>query len=209
MKEFETINFHIILFDQGTIELRSNSYIKRRNIYNTFYMNPSGYIFSYNVIFSFLYSKYALLIDDDRPVRKNIEKYLTHTNFIATSINIMDKYREIYGIILRSSGDGKVNCHNEIIHHRNLGFCIIKEAHIGYYYTNGASIYRTNELKRVEIYSGEYEVAKFFSSTKYRMAYILINDICNTTSNKCNYVIDHIGKNSSLKNRNICSIPLY
>lgn len=71
------------------------------------------------------------------------------------------------------------------------------------------AIYRTNELKRVNYYLGEKTIATYFGKTKYRTAHILLNNMCNSTSNTCNYIIDHIGKNSSLKNRNICNIFLF
>lgn len=209
MNNYEFISYHILLFDQGTPEFYNNYYFKTNLIYNTFFMNPNGYIFTYNIIYSFLYSEYVLLIDDDRPIRNNIEKYLKYTNFISISLSVMDKNKDIYGIILKSEGDGIVKCHNNRINKQKIRYCTVEKAFKGYYYSNGASVYRTNELKRVKEYLGEYIVARFFSKTKYRMAYLLLNNKCIYKSNRCNFVIDHIGKNSSLRNRNICSIYLY
>lgn len=209
MNNYESISNHILLFDQGTPEFYNNYYFKNNQIYNSFFMNPSGYIYTYNIIFSFLYSKYVLLIDDDRPIRNNIEKYLQYTNFISISLSVMDKNKDIYGIILKSEGDGIVKCRNSKINNKEIRYCIVEKAFIGYYYSNGASVYRAKELKRVKEYLGEYIVARFFSKTKLRMAYLLLNNKCNHKSNRCNFVIDHIGKNSSLRNKNICRIYLY
>lgn len=208
MKNYESLSYHILLFDQGTVEVYNSFNIRDKEIYNIFYMNPNGYTYTYNLIFSHLYSKYALLIDDDRPIRENIEKYLKFTNFISISLSIMDENEDIYGIILKSEGDGKVKCYNHSIYHKTIRYCKVERAFYGYYYSNGASVYRTNELKRVEIYTEEADLANYFGRTKYRMAYLLLNNECKNVSNLCNYVIDHIGVNSTLVN-NICNIYLY
>lgn len=209
MTIYESILYHIILFDQGTIEVYNNYFIKNKHIFNIFYMNPNGYIYTYNIIFSYLYSKYVLLIDDDRPIRVNIEKYLQYSNFLSVSMNIMDSIKDIYGVILKREGDGNVTCFKKKFKSKTIRYCKVEKAFVGYYFSNGASIYRTSELKRVKEYLAENIVARFFSNTKYRMAYLLLNDTCNSVSNKCNFIIDHIGKNSSLRNKNICTVFLY
>lgn len=209
MTIYESISYHIVLYDQGTVELHSELFINNKHIYNIFYMNPNGYIYTYNIIFSYLYSKYVLLIDDDRPVRNNIEKDLKYTNFFSISLSVMDKNKDIYGIILKSEGDGNITCYNNIINSHTIRFCKVEKGYIGYYYSNGASIYRTNELKKVKEYLGERYVAQYFGGTKYRMAYLLLNKMCKYRSNRCHFLFDHIGRNSTLQNRNICSIYMY
>lgn len=64
-------------------------------------------------------------------------------------------------------------------------------------------------LQRIETFTGEKNVANYFAKTKYRMAYLCNNIKCKSLSNMCNYFINHIGKNSSLKNKNICKQYLY
>lgn len=209
MNKYESLSYHIILFDQGTIEFHNEFFINNNHINNIFFMNPSGYAFTYNIIFSYLYSKYVLLMDDDRPVRYNIEKYLKFTNFISISLSIMDKNEDIYGIILKSECNGNITCKYNKINYKLIKFCKVEKGCIGYYYSNGASVYRTYELKKVKEFVGERNIANYFKGTKYRMAYILLNKMCKCISNRCDFLFDHIGKNSSLLNKDICSIYLY
>lgn len=209
MTLYENISYHIVVFDQGTVEFRYSYNIKNNQIYNIFFMNPNGYIYTYDVIFSYFYSEYVLLIDDDRPIRENIEKYLKYTNFISISLGVMDKNEDIFGVILKSEGDGKVKCSILNVDNKDIRYCKVEKAFLGFYYSNGASIYKSNILKRIETYTGEQELANYFATTNYRMAYLLLNNQCNSISNLCNYLCDHIGIKSALKNINICSLYLY
>lgn len=52
-------------------------------------MNPIGYAFSFNIIFSYLYTKYILLLEEDWEVVKDIEKKIFYLSFMVESIQIL------------------------------------------------------------------------------------------------------------------------
>lgn len=197
--------YSILYFDQGTVE--RYDVINKFKIDNSFLFNPNGMEFSFNTLFSYMYSEYVFILEEDWLVEKNIEKEILYPSFIMESLLILSKVNEIYGIILRDTYNFQI--YKKITIKTKMGKNIL---YIGilvanYVYTNGASIYKTKQLKEVEIYKGEQYVSKFFLKKGYKLGFTYKGR--NGKKNDIHYqhVMDHIGFNTSRSL--ICSNPLY
>lgn len=206
LKYEKRLKYNIIYLDQGT---KQRLYIKfTYKILNTVFMNAVGYALSFNIIFSYLYTKYVLLLEEDWKVVNNIEKLIIHPSFIKESILILDKIKIIYGILLRETKDVYVNFSvnvttvmgKHILH-------IIQPPKNRNTFTNGASIYRTLDLKHLKNYESEYSASQFFRKNKYRMGFTYKGLNGKINSSHTQYVMKHIGLNSTSKG--LCNVWLY
>lgn len=200
------LNYNIMYVDQGTLQRYLVSV--KFKLLNTIYMNPIGYSSSFNIVFSYLYTKYILFLEEDWEVVKHIEKYIFYPSFITESIKILDIVEVVYGILLRNIADIYVNCSLNVV--TNMGkhlLYVLKPQKNRFTYTNGASIYRTSNLKHIKEYKNEYSVSQYFKINNYKMGFTYKGiKGCNNCTNT-QYVMKHIGKNSSRKGR--CNIWLY
>lgn len=51
------------------------------NITNIFFLNPSGYPYSFKLLFSYLYTQYVLILEEDWLIVKDIEQNIIISNF--------------------------------------------------------------------------------------------------------------------------------
>lgn len=197
--------YSILYFDQGTVE--RYDVINKFKIDNSFLFNPNGMEFSFNTLFSYMYSEYVFILEEDWLVEKNIEKEILYPSFIMESLLILSKTNKIYGVILRESDHFEI--HENITvktemgnHILYIGVLVLKFA-----YTNGASIYRTKTLKELETYNGELEVARFFLNKGYKVGFTYKGKKGKRDDIFFQHIMDHIGLHTSKSS--ICSIPLY
>lgn len=197
--------FIILYFDQGTVE--RYEIIKKYDIKNSFLFNPSGMELSFDTLFSYMYTEYVFILEEDWVVEKNVENEILYPSFIMESLLILSKTNKIYGVILRESDHFEI--HENITvktemgnHILYIGVLVLKFA-----YTNGASIYRTKTLKELETYNGELEVARFFLNKGYKVGFTYKGKKGKRDDIFFQHIMDHIGLHTSKSS--ICSIPLY
>lgn len=92
------ISSTIIHFDQGTPE--RDFFINKYNIYNYFLMNPSGYAYSFQLLFSYVYTDFILVYEEDWVVIDQIEKKLKHKDFIYKSMKLLSNSIYIYMVFI-------------------------------------------------------------------------------------------------------------
>lgn len=197
--------FIILYFDQGTVE--RYDIIKKYDIKNSFLFNPSGMELSFDTLFSYIYSEYVFMLEEDWVVEKNIENEIFYPAFIMESLLILSAVDKIYGVILRETHDFEIyenltvrtKMGNDILY---IGFLWLK-----YAYTNGASIYRTKELKVLDRYKGEGEVSNIFLYKGYKVGFTYKGRKGKKDDIYYQHVMDHIGLNTSRSS--ICSVALY
>lgn len=202
----ESLLYTILFIDQGTKQ--RYKLIKQYNIFNSFLMNPSKYSYSFNLIFSYLYTKYLFILEEDWNVIEDIEKKIYHPSFIEESILILDYNKQIYGILLRELRDIHVNYSLNV--RTTMGkhlvhiLCNMKER---YSFTNGACIYRCANLAKVKIYKSEGEVSNYFKEKNYKLGFTYKGRKGKYNSSREQSVMIHIGKNSTKSG--LCNISLY
>lgn len=198
--------YNIIYLDQGTTQRVIISLnFKIRNI---IFMNPSGYTLSFNIVFSYLYTKYILLLEEDWEVVEDIEKLIFHPSFITESILILDLIKIVYGILLRNINDIYVNCTLNVS--TKMGkhvLYILQPQKNRYSFTNGASIYRSSDLKHIKYYINELTTSQYFRKNKYRMGFTYKGIKGRINSSNTQFVMKHIGKKTS--RNGICNKWLY
>lgn len=97
----KSVTYNFLFFDQGTFE-RENA-IKQFKLKNVFLFNPSGYVYSFKVFFSYLYTEYIPLLAEDWVVDMNVEKEIIYPSFLLELMYILLKVSKVYGILLRES----------------------------------------------------------------------------------------------------------
>lgn len=199
------LNYNCIFFDQGTKERYKVT--KEYNLQNTFFFNPSGMELSFNTLFSYIYSEYILMLEEDWVVEKNVENEIFYPSFIMESIMILSRVEEIYGVILRETHHFDI--HQNLTIKTNMGYHIL---YVGilvskYAYTNGASIYKTKNLKEVKTYNGEHRVSNFFLFKGYKVGFTYKGKKGKKDDILYQHVMDHIGFNTSRSS--LCSLALY
>lgn len=139
IKKYEKeLIYNILYFDQGTIE--RYKIINKYKFENSFLFNPSGMELSFDTLFSYIYSEYVFMLEEDWVVEKNIENEIFYPAFIMESLLILSAVDKIYGVILRETHDFEIyenltvrtKMGNDILY---IGYLWLK-----YAYTNGASI---------------------------------------------------------------------
>lgn len=201
IKKYENdIYVTFINFDQGTPN-REVMY-KTYNIRNVFYMNPFGYTYSFTLLFSYLYSQYILLLEEDWIVINNIEEKIKYRNFLYISMYVLSKSKSIYGLYLRQHNYG--NKTKRVDNRFSIIYYEIHQPWI-YCYTNGASIYKSKYLKRMDYKSSESQTARRCMNLNYHIGYIYWEYIKSTSG--LNYPFAHIGLKST--KTGICNISLY
>lgn len=199
------VDYNILYFDQGTTE--RYEIIDKYKFSNVFLFNPSGMELSFNVLYSYLYSEYVFILEEDWVVHKDVEKEIFYPSFIKESILILSQTERIYGVIIREIDNFEIMENITITTELGNHTLFIGLLKLKFAYTNGASIYKTKVLKKLKIYYGEKEVSDFFLCSGYRVGFTYkgrkgrIDDIHDQ------YVMDHIGFHTSKSA--ICSIPLY
>lgn len=200
------LKYNIIYLDQGTIE--RELIVEKYDIFNTIFMNPSNYTFSFKLVFSYLYTKYILLLEEDWEVVKDIEKFIFYPSFIKESILILDIVKVVYGILLRNIADLKVNYTLNVVTKMGKHILnVLKYQKSRYSFTNGVSIYRTSDLKLINYYINEYTTSQYFRQNNYRMGFTFKGLKGSINSSNTQYVMKHIGIKSARKG--ICNIWLY
>lgn len=202
----KNIHYNILYVDQGTIQ--RDEVISKYKLHNVVLMNPSGYSLSFNIIFSYLYTKYILLLEEDWEIVDDIEKQILHPSFIKESILILEKVKVIYGLLLRELHDISVNY--SLIISTCMGkhtLYVLKPPSNRFSYTNGACIYRSNDLKRLKYYTNEFYASQFFKSINYNLGFTYKGLSGKRNSTNVQFIMKHIGKNST--KQGICSIWLY
>lgn len=197
--------YNILYFDQGTGE--RYDIIKKYKFQNSFLFNPSGMELSFDTLFSYMYTEYVFMLEEDWVVEQNVENEIFYPSFIMESILILSKVDKIYGMILREEWPSiilenmtvKTKMGNHILY---IGYLRLK-----YVYTNGASIYRTKSLKILDKYTGELWVSIFFLNKGYKVGFTYKGRKGKKDSIYDQHVMGHIGFNTSQSA--ICSIPLY
>lgn len=200
------LTYNFLYIDQGTKQRKQ--IIKQFNFHNVVLMNPIGYSLSFNIIFSYLYTKYVLFLEEDWETVYNIEKYILHPSFIMESIELLDKVKVIYGIILRELRDIEVSYSlsiNTIMGRHTLYVLRIPKNRNTF--TNGPCIYRTKELKRLKYYVNEYLTSQYFKGINYILGFTYKGLYGGENSTNIQYVMKHIGKNST--KHGLCNIWLY
>lgn len=201
----QDLDYATLFFDQGTVE--RYEIIEIYKLKNTFLFNPCGMELSFNTLFSYVYSNFVFILEEDWVVKKDVESEILHPSFIKEAILILSKVNSIYGIILRETH------HFEI--YRNLTVKTTMGNHIlyigllvrSYAYTNGASIYRTKNLKEIELYNGELKVSIIFLKKGYKIGFTYKGRKGKKDDIYYQHVMDHIGFHTSKSS--ICSISLY
>lgn len=207
------ISFTFIYSDSGT---KNRDYIiKKYKLLNVFYMNPSRYNYVYRIAFSFLYKKYVLFLEDDRPFIEKIEQQITYKNFIEEGLAILDISSSVYGITFKADISSVI----KIIRIKSyLGYhilCIAIKPNNDYYFVNGPTLYKTKYLKLLKDYINEHETALSLKNHSIYYGYTYKNLSClgNYFSIKCQSVSIHldINKTYSTNKRklNQCNIFLY
>lgn len=200
------LNYNFYLFDQGT--LQRYTLTSKYGIFNSFYMNPSTYSLSFNILFSYLYSKYLFILEEDWEVKHNIEQFIYYPSFILEAMLVLENYKNVYGILLREIRDIDVNYSTNVltdmgIHKLN----VLTNMKDRYTFTNGACIYRCSDLLNIKIYKSEYEVSQFFKKRDYRLGFTYKGKIGRDNSTNQQSVMMHIGKKSTKSGT--CNISLY
>lgn len=202
IKKYENdIYVKFINFDQGTPnrEVVYNTY----NIRNVFYMNPFGYAYSFKLLFSYLFSQYVLLLEEDWMVINNIEEKIKYKNFLYISMYVLSKSKSIYGLYLRPHPNG--NRTKKFNNRFKITYYEIYQPWRGFCYTNGASIYTSKYLKKMDYKSSEFQTARRCMNLNYRIGYIYWEYF--KSKNGLNYPFTHIGLKST--KIGICNISLY
>lgn len=202
----KNLKYNTVYIDQGTIQ--RNFIVEKFHILNRVYMNPIGYELSFNVIFSYLYTKYILLLEEDWEVVKDIEKQILYPSFIAESIYILDIIKLIYGILLRNIPDINVNYSINVV--TSMGkhlLNVLKPQKNRFTFTNGASIYRSSDIKHLKYYINEYSTSQYFKHNNYKMGFTYkgLKGLINSSNSQ--FVMKHIGKKTT--RNGICNIWLY
>lgn len=200
------LRYNYLYVDQGTIQREEIIYTF--NLHNVVLMNPMGYALSFNVIFSYLYTKYILFLEEDWEIVNDIEKYLFHPSFIKESIKLLDKVKVVYGILLRESPN--INVDYSLIINTSMGkhiLFVLNPPKKRYNFINGASIYRTKDLKRLNYYISEWLTSEFFRKNDYKLGFTYKGLKGDKNSTEKQYVMRHIGMNST--RNGICNIWLY
>lgn len=201
----KSVTYNFLFFDQGTFE-RENA-IKQFKLKNVFLFNPSGYVYSFKVFFSYLYTEYIPLLAEDWVVDMNVEKEIIYPSFLLELMYILLKVSKVYGILLRESDhfiiDDNITVKTKMGNHI-LYFGIMK---LKYAFTNGATIYRTKNLREIGNYESEPEVSDLILKKGYKLGFTFKGRKGNKDDIFYQHVMDHIGIKTTRSS--ICTIPLY
>lgn len=189
-----------IHFDQGTPGIDGVIIQTKDNI---FYCNPSGYSFSFTLLFSYLYTEYVILLEEDWLVIKNIEKIIKHSNFIYTSMKLLSNTNLIYGLYLRQHPKGYSI--KRFDRNLNITYYEVIKPWSGFCFTNGASIYKSKNIKRMNYKSSEYQTARTCMKLKYHIGYAIWR--YKNSNGGIEYPFEHIGLKST--KTGVCNISTY
>lgn len=197
----KNVNSNFIHFDQGTPnrEIFSNKY----SINNAFYMNPNGYPYSFKILFSYLYSQFVLLLEEDWIIIHNIENKIKYNSFLYLSMKLLLNTNLIYGLYLRKHPKGLST--KRIYKEYNVTYYEVYEPWMGCCYTNGASIYNSKYLKKMSYKESEFLTTLQCIKFDFHIGYIYWEYI--DSCNGIEYPFMHIGKRSTRKG--MCNISLY
>lgn len=171
-------------------------------------MNPSSYSLSFNILFSYLHTKYLFILEEDWEVKKNIERTIFYPPFITESMLILDKYEKVYGILLREIRDIEVNYAVEIKTKMGIHILYVTlNTEKRYAFTNGASIYRCSDLIKLKRYTSECEVSKYFKERNYKLGFTYKGRSGKKNSSYQQSVMLHAGKKSTKSG--LCNLLLY
>lgn len=190
----------LISFDQGTPDIDA---VLLRHNKNIFYLNPSGYAYSFKLLFSMLYTNYLLTLEEDWVIVDNIQNRIKFKNFLYASMKVLQSSKAIYGLYLR--GHPKGNSTLRLNRDLNIKYYEVFEPWRGFCYTNGASIYKTKYLKIMTYRGSEFQTARRCMLLKYHIGYILWE--FKNSNQGLLYLFNHIGKRST--KLGICNISLY
>lgn len=166
-------------------------------------MNPYGYTYSFKILFSYLYSQFVLLLEEDWMVINNIENKIEYKNFLYISMNVLSNSNFIYGLYLRPHPYG--NSTKRIDNRYKITYYEVYKPWSGFCYTNGASIYKTNFLKIMDYKTSEFQTARRCMNLNYHIGYIFWK--FKKSKNGYNYPFLHIGLRSTKDGK--CNISLY
>lgn len=211
MRNYEpNVLFNIYFVDSGT----SNrlDYVKEYSIKNTYFLNPTNPEYTYDMFWSYLYGKYVLFLEDDRPFTQNIEKQIFYPNFIEESILILDKTDEVKGIMLKDEYPGKseIKTIKTKLGHHTL--CVLKHPPWGYYYGNGPAIYGIKYLLQTGDFISENNMAGTFGRLKWYVGFTYKGLKCNESilmTLACQNLTDHLGEKKSTKSGGMCRTSMY
>lgn len=202
IKDYERyLIFTLIVYDQGTPN-RENI-INEYKIKNFFYLNPNGYAYSFKLLFSYINTKYILILEEDWLIIKNIEKLIVNSNFLYTSMKVLSNTNSLYGLYLRHHPKGESTKKRDKI--LNITYYEVYKPWKGFCYTNGASIYKTKYLKKMNYGRSEYQTARKCMKLNYHIGFInwkLLN-----SNNGIYFPFKHIGVRRT--NTGLCNISFY
>lgn len=194
-KKDKNIKFVNIFIDQGTEERYFIA--KYYNIQNSFFMNPKSYIYSFNIIFSYLYMSYTFLLEEDWIIYKE-----NVNDIFSNSVSALLYAQDIYGIILRKMVIKNATISTFYLKGDNI---IIKKLIHPYEkrnFLNGPTIYKTSILKTLHAYRSEYETGLYFLKNHLYLAFSY-----HKYDKSLGIKFEHIGKNSTKSG--LCKFFLY
>lgn len=189
-----------ISIDQGT--LNREIIFEKYKVSNNFFLNPKGYAYSFSILFSYLYMKYVLILEEDWLIVDNVVKNLIFSNFLYTSLNLLSDANNIYGLYLRQHIKGKSI--KKINKKLNITYFEVIQPFSHACYTNGASIYKTKNLIIMDYGVNETMTQRKCTELKFHIGFIywkFKND------KYTDYIFRHIGYKST--GNGLCRIAQY
>lgn len=195
----KNIAYTIIFIDQGTRE--RYKVIELYKIKNGFFVNPSSYMYSFNLLFSYLYLDYIFLLEEDWKLSADYS-LTTNRNFFEYCILSLSEAANIYGITLRNMVIKNGSYITIKIKKKKMIMTKLIHPFQNRNFLNGPTIYKKNQLKALNIYISEYRIGLFYLNRNVYLAFIYDKH----DKNK-GIKFYHIGKNST--KLGICNIYLY
>lgn len=195
------ISITFISIDQGT--LNREYMFEKYNVVNNFFLNPNGYAYSFSILFSYLYMKYVLILEEDWLVVENIEQTITNNDFLYTSVNLLSNVNNIYALYLRDHIKGEsIKMFDKNL---NITYFEVIKPFSEACYTNGASLYTTKHLRIMDYGVNEAMTQRKCTELNYHIGYIYWK--YKKEEKNTDYVFRHIGYRST--SGGLCRISLY
>lgn len=181
-------------------------------------MNPNTYEYSYGLIWSYIHGEFVLFLEDDRPFRLGIERFIIYPNYIEEATLLLKKINELKGILFKeypTTATKTLNITTSLGQH--ILKVILKPPH-DYFFTNGPAIYRVSDLLKTGNYISENNIAKYFKANRWYTGFTYKRLSCKETiiikdeiySSTCQGVSYHFDSSSTrYSNRKVCKISLY
>lgn len=201
IKKYENnIETTFVNIDQGTPEIDLVLHKQNENI---FHLNPTGYVYSFKLLFSILHTKYLLILEEDWAIINNIENIIKCKDFLYISMKVLENSNVVYGLYLRQHPI--INSTLRLDKCLNVKYYEVTTPWSGFCYTNGASLYKTKNLKIMTYMRSEYQTARRCMMLHFHIGYILWE--YKNSNQGLLYIFDHIGQKST--KLGICNVSLY